>query len=317
MTTGPKLMPQTLVEDSWDTKKAILATLAFFSLYDLPLNLHTIQQLLYKTRASFDEVRSEVEKLTQSGKIIAHDGLYALKTWNDSAYLSNKTEISKRWRKVGKYFWLLSVIPFIDQLSIINSLAFGNAHQESDIDFFVVTKPNRLYFVRSLIIVLFRMLGVYKTREFVNERFCFGFYVTSKNPSLAGVLIEGEDPLFAFWFASFAPLLDRKAYRSLVEANNWIYEYFPNFDYVTRLTYIQEPGIILRSIKFLLEILLFIPAMILEPLLRYIHIRHTFNLPENHWETSTTVANKSMLKLHALDPRKDIREQFHRLLQSL
>jgi hypothetical protein len=44
--------------------------------------------------------------------------------------------------------------------------------------------------------------------------------------------------------------------------------------------------------------------------LRKIHIRHTFRLPENHWKTSSTIANKDMLKLHALDPRKDLRDSF-------
>jgi hypothetical protein len=50
--------------------------------------------------------------------------------------------------------------------------------------------------------------------------------------------------------------------------------------------------------------------MILEPLLRRVHIRHTFKLPENHWKTSSTIADRKMLKLHALDPRKDLRNRF-------
>lgn len=296
---------------------AVLRTMAFFSLYELPLNLHTIHQLLYKQRATFEEVRENVSGLLAGGKIVAQDGLYGLKNWNDAKYAGNKSEIQKRWLKVNRYFWLLSLIPFIEHISIINSLAFGNAHQESDIDFFVVTEPNRLYFVRSMIIVLFKLLGVYKTRQHINERFCFGFYITTSDLSLGQVLIEGEDPHFAFWFASFAPLLNRKVYRELVEANTWVYEYFPNFEYVTRLAYIKETSFLLRGIKEILDALLYIPAMILEPMLRSIHIRHTFNLPENHWPTSTTIANQHMLKLHALDPRKDIRKRFYEVLQSL
>jgi hypothetical protein len=300
-----------------NTKTAILKTMAFFSLYELPLNLHTIHQLLYKRRASFEEVSANLAELVSSGKIVAHDGLYALKPWDDSKLLANKKEIQKRWHKVDKYFWVLSIIPFIDHVSIINSLAFGNAHQESDIDFFVVTKPHRLYFARSLIIIIFRLLGVYKTREHVNERFCFGFYVTTKSPELEHVLVEREDPLFAFWFASFAPLINISGYRRLVRANLWIHGYFPNFDLETRLTYIKQKIPFLRIVKGVLEILLTIPAIILEPLVRSVHIRHTFNLPENNWATSTTIANQDMLKLHALDPRKDVREQFLRVLQSL
>jgi hypothetical protein len=315
--SGKKLMQEISPNSDFaQVKLAILKTMAFFSLYELPLNLHTIHQLLYQKRATFEEVRDALGQLVGSGKIVAHDGLYALKSWSDGRLSENKTEIQKRWRKVDRYFWILSIIPFIDHISIINSLAFGNAHQESDIDFFVVTKERRLYFVRSIIIVIFRLLRVYKTRGHINERFCFGFYVTHDHPALGNVLIEGEDPLFAFWFASFAPILNRKSYQHLVEANRWIYGYFPNLEYITRLTYIKEPNSILRFTKRFLEIVLTIPAIILEPLLRSIHIRHTFNLPENHWQTSTTVANQHMLKLHALDPRKDVRAKFNEILRN-
>ncbi|MBX4205547.1 MAG: hypothetical protein KW788_05235 [Candidatus Doudnabacteria bacterium] len=298
-------------------KTAITQTMAFFSLYELPLNLHTIHQLLYKQRGSFADVSIAVGELVASGKLVAHDGLYALKAWDDGRVLANKKEIQKRWRKVDKYFWALSIIPFIDHVSIINSLAFGNAHQESDIDFFVVTKPHRLYTVRSLIIVIFRLLGVYKTRQHINERFCFGFYVTSNKPELEPVLIPGEDPLFAFWFASFAPLINIAGYRHLVVANPWVYGYFPNFDLEARLSYIKEKNRFLRLLKGLLEILLTIPAILFEPFLRSIHIRHTFNLPENSWATSTTIANQDMLKLHALDPRIDVRGRFRTILREL
>jgi hypothetical protein len=310
-------MPEISPEANELTKNAILKTMAFFSLYELPLNLYTIHQLLYKQRASFEEVNQAASELVKSGKIIAHDGLYALKPWDDNRLLSNKKEIQKRWRKVDKFFWVLSIIPFIDHVSIINSLAFGNAHQESDIDFFVVTKPSSLYFVRSMIIVIFRLLGVYKTRQHINERFCFGFYVTSKSPELGHVLIENEDPLFAFWFASFAPLINISGYHGLVRANSWIYGYFPNFDLTARLTYIKQKNPFLRILKGLFEIILTIPAILLEPLVRSIHIRHTFNLPENNWATSTTIANDHMLKLHALDPRIQIRDEFRKIYNNI
>jgi hypothetical protein len=69
------------------------------------------------------------------------------------------------------------------------------------------------------------------------------------------------------------------------------------------------------SLKKLAITLSWLPAIILEPALRRIHIRHTFNLPENNWKTSSTIANEHMLKLHALDPRKDLRRHFYHLLQ--
>jgi len=298
-------------------KKAILNTMAFFSIYDLPISLISIHQYLYKTHSFFEAVEIAASQLVNEGKLVTKNQLYALNAWDDTKLEANRMEIAKRWRKVNRYYWLLSLIPFIHHISIINSLAMGNADFESDIDFFVVTKPNRLYFVRTIVIILFRILGVYKTKRHINERFCFGFYVTSNRLSLAKVLLPDDDPHFAFWFGHFAPLLNKDGYKQLILANPWIYTYFPNFDFDLRLTQIKQKNILMRIIKGIFEVTLVLPTMILEPVLRGIHIRHTFNLPENHWPTSTTVANAHMLKLHALDPRIDIRQKFYALLQSL
>jgi hypothetical protein len=130
------------------------------------------------------------------------------------------------------------------------------------------------------------------------------------------VLIEDEDPLFAFWFASFAPLINISGYRLVAPILGFTVT-FPNFDLTARLTYIKQKNPFLRILKGLFEIILTIPAILLEPLVRSIHIRHTFNLPENNWATSTTIANDHMLKLHALDPRKDIKTRFYGVLKSL
>jgi hypothetical protein len=312
---GQKSMPADLSETrQTEVRAAVIATLAFFSLYDLPLHVESVHQLLYKCRATLPEVSEALKNLVYLRQVVQKGNLYALSDWDESARTTSKIEIEKRWRKVDRYFGILSIVPFISHVSIINSLAFDNAHMESDIDFFVVTRPHRLYFVRSIIIVIFRLLGVYKTRTKIHQQFCFGFYVTTKQQELGNVLLDQEDPLFAFWFASFAPLLNQTGYEQLVSANRWVYDYFPNFDFHRREVYIKKRSQVLAAIKYFLEIVLFIPAAILEPLLRSIHIRHTFNLPENHWPTATTIANDHMLKLHALDPRKEIRERFHQAI---
>jgi hypothetical protein len=312
----PALLPNSKI-GSDDVTQGIISTLAFFSLYEIPLPARRIFELLYRTKSTEQEVRQKLDELAGKKKIYRTDVGYSLKPLDPEKYKINQVELKKRWLIVDRYFWILSTLPFVEQLSIINSLAIGNAHQESDIDFFVVTKPNRLYFVRSLIIVLFKLLGIYKTKTETKDRFCFGFYVTKDAEDLSAVLIQGGDPLFAFWFASFAPIFESGAYARLVQDNRWIAEYFPNFKAQDRLFHIRRQRLAGRIVKKFLEIILYIIAVPLEPILRGIHIRHTFKLPENHWETSTTVATARMLKLHALDPRTEIKRKFLELLQTL
>jgi predicted nucleotidyltransferase len=293
--------------------EGIIATLAFFDIYKLPISRRRVWELLYRVQATPEAVGLELDRLVQLGIIVSKDGLYALQDWDAKQYQANQIEIEKRWTRIRRFYWILSAIPFIEHISVINSVAMGNADHESDIDFFVVTKSNRLYFVRSVIIVLFKLLGVYKNKQHVNMRFCFGFYVTSDSMSIKELLLPEEDPYLVFWLGTITPIFSLKYYEKLIKENHWIHSWLPNFKTMQRLEMYRKftPRIVLKKI---LEILTWLPAVLLEPVLRKIHINHTFNLPENSWKTSSTIANKTMLKLHALDPRKDLRQKFYLIL---
>ena len=317
-TNGQKLTQKNLYQPETrqkDLTQGILAPLAFFSLYSMPLSVERIHELLFQVKASREEVESNIRRLVSENKIIEQDGLFGIKPWYQERLRVNQKEIEKRWNKIKKYYFLLSIIPFIQHVSVIHSMALGNVDQESDIDFLVVTKPGRLYFVRSTIIVLFKILGVYKTRTKVKEQFCFGYYITTDNLDLGKQ--EGVDDFLAFWFAAHIPILGQHVHQDFLAANSWINEYFPQYQGKRVAPQELKSGFIARALKAILEVLLFIPTQILEPLFARIHIRHTFNLPENHWPTSLTVANKQMLKLHAVSQRGQINEAFRKVLQRL
>jgi predicted nucleotidyltransferase len=305
-------MPQISAKNLNETQKAILSTLSFFHIYKLPLPADRVWQLLYKRQATLDEVQRELTWLTDKGIACENGGLYSLVHFDAWKYHTDQLEIKERWNKVKKYYRLLSSLPFVEEVSVINSVAMGNADAESDIDFFVITKPRRLYFVRTMVIVLFRLLGVYKTRTQINKRFCFGFYMTSDKLSIRDLPLQGDDPYMAFWLGTMIPIRGAKVYERFIKENRWIYSYLPNFNPSQQLIAIKSfrP---MSMLKVLISTICYIPAILLEPLLRGIHIRHTFKLPENHWKTSSTIANKQMLKLHALDPRLDLRQKFEKI----
>ncbi len=311
-------MPPTLAKLKNRTKltEAIVSTLSFFHIYNLPLSSRKVWELLYKHQATLQEVETELNILAKQNIIFTEKNLFSLTSIDTLEYDKKREEIERRFKKIKKYYWLLSAIPYVESISVINSVAMGNADSESDIDFFVITKPNRLYFVRTFIIMLFKLLGVYKTKSKINEQFCFGFYITSNRLSLKDLLLSGEDPYMVFWMGTIIPITGEQTYQKFIKENKWIYSFLPNFRPEQRLEQIRtlQPS---RKIKKFLEIICWVKAVWQEPILRWYHIRHTFKLPENHWATSSTIANKQMLKLHALDPRKDLRKSWQDNLESL
>jgi hypothetical protein len=134
---------------------------------------------------------------------------------------------------------------------------------------------------------------------------------------LEELLLKPSDPYFLFWLANMRPLTSGKQYWQLMQENSWLNEHFPNFNPVLRLASVKQPNIFIQTVKYFLEILLWIPSFLLEPVLRRIHINHTFKLAENHTVTSTTIANSKMLKLHADDVRARVAKAHEDLLTSL
>ena len=72
---------------------------------------------------------------------------------------------------------------------------------------------------------------------------------------------------------------------------------------------------IIRFLKVVLELLLWLPSLLAEPILRRIHINHTFKLAENNSTASTTIANAQMLKLHGYDVRAEVAQAYEVVLQ--
>ena len=311
-------MPQILAtkqQQETQLASAIISTLAFFSLYELPLTSRRICELLMNYTADVEQVETALEILVLDGKVIRSGNLYSVKSWNPGLYHDRQIEISKKWAKIDQYFNWLAVLPFVRLVAVINSLGLGTADSDSDIDFFVITKNNRLFFVRSMIIVLFRLLGVYKTKQQIKDRFCFGFFVTEDNLNLEPLLLKPHDPYLEFWLANMRPIVGGISYWQLMQQNKWLADSFPNFNATVRLSSAKQPSLLIKSIKFLLEILFWLPSILGEPILRKIHINHTFKLAENNTVTSTTIANAKMLKLHGYDVRAEVAQAYERVLK--
>jgi hypothetical protein len=318
--SGPKSMhqnsPETKLENYTRLKEEVLSTLAFFALYELPLSPQRVHELV-GYHATLEEVQHMLVSLAADEKIIQVGNLYSLKPWKAQDYRDKQIEISKKWRKIDRYHSWLAIIPYVNLVAVINSLAMGTADGDSDIDFFVITKNNRLYFVRSMIIVLFRILGLYKTKHKIKDKFCFGFFVTKNSLNLEHLLIKPADPYFIYWMANMRPITDGKQYWELMQQNAWLTHKLPNFEPINRQATVKKPNFLIRTLKLILEILLWLPSFVAEPVLRRIHINHTFKLAENRAVTSTTIANERMLKLHAYDVRAQIASAHKEILQNL
>ncbi len=74
---------------------------------------------------------------------------------------------------------LLRLAPFVRMIGLTGSLAAGKATAESDIDFFIVAKPGRLWSARFFATCLVHLIGMRRYGRKISGRICLNCYQTS------------------------------------------------------------------------------------------------------------------------------------------
>ena len=102
---------------------------------------------------------------------------------------------------------------------VSGSLSKGHADPTSDIDFFIVTKPGRLWIARTLL-VMYKRIWLLNSHKY----FCVNYFVDSEHLD-----INEQNIYTAIELATLIPLYGHRCYLALIEKNDWIRTYCPNF----------------------------------------------------------------------------------------
>ncbi len=296
-------------------EKAILAPLAFFDIFQVPLKDEKLWESLFKFKISRADFEKALANLLKK-KIIKHrDGWYFLKGQEKivSTHKGRRKISQKYLQKAERTVNILKLVPFVRMVAAINNLSFNNCKESSDIDLFIIVAPRRLWVCRTLVVVLLWLLGLKKTRSKIAGQICCGFFITENHLNIKKIALEKmQDIYLLFWFLRMKPLFGFGAWKRFRRANLWAYYYFPNY---LLGNYPREPRPWFQSMG---------EAVLegswgdwLNSKLGKYHKKHIWAQPENSWETSTTVAEDNMLKLHAKDMREFYFKKFEKRMKKI
>ncbi len=291
-------------------EKSILIPLAFFDIFQVPLKDEELAESAFKFKIAKSDFGKTLTGLLKK-KIIEHqDGWYFLKGRRKILCIhQQRRKVSQKyWQKAKRAAAILKRVPFVRMVAAINSLSFNNCQESSDIDFFIVTAPKRLWICRTLVIVVLWVFGLKKTRTKQAGQICCGFFIAESHLKIKKIALEEvEDIYLLFWFLKIKPLAGFSLWPRFRRANLWAYHYFPNYplkSYPEELrSRLQKTGEFLLGGSW--------GDWLNAKLGRY-HKKHTWAQPENSWETSTTLAENNMLKLHAKDMRESYFKEFEK-----
>ena len=199
----------------------ILQTLAYFDIFHYPLTNEEIRNFL-STSSSQLTVDEQLLVLTENESIYRIGEFYSLQ--NNIAIAERRRNGNKKAAaeiiKAAKAARILSKFPFVEGLALSGSLSKNFADDNTDIDFFIIAKTNRLWIARTMMHIFYKLaLLVGKERWF-----CMNYYVDE-----AGLEIEEKNIFTAMEIITLIPVQGLSSVNSFMHSNKWVQHYFPGY----------------------------------------------------------------------------------------
>ena len=204
-----------------DLEEQVLKTLLYFDIFNYPLKIGEILKFLRIRSQSPDELADCLKDLTDKQHVFRYGELYGLHAddKNFRRRIKGNAEAQKWLRVAEKRARLLGKFPFVRAVMASGSLSKGYMDEKSDLDFFIVTAPRRLWFARTCL-VMYKRIFLRNS----HKHFCVNYFVDSEH-----LEIEEKNIFTATELATLIPLFNHREYQKVIDENLWVKEFFPNF----------------------------------------------------------------------------------------
>ena len=200
-------------------REAILRTLSYFDIFYYPLTAVEIMQFMGQ-KSNETDLHEALTHLLKEKKIFLRNGFFSIQ---DNPLLAHRRKegnrraeaMLKKANQIGKFLFRF---PFVRAVGISGSLSKNYADERSDIDFFIITKANRLWISRTC-------MHLYKKLTFITGRqhyFCMNYYIDEKSLSL-----PEKDIFTAIEIKTLLPVSGGVTMRQFFDSNDWTSDWLP------------------------------------------------------------------------------------------
>lgn len=237
-------MQNTITRVSMENKKSVLKVLAYFEIFHYPLNLKEINSFLDRP-LNEAALNTTLDKLLIEKKIYKVDEFYSLQN-NPSLIERRKkgndyaTALLTKGYGIGKF---LFKFPYVRGIGISGSVSKKFADESADIDYFIITKSNRLWIARTILCLFIKFPFVKNRRRY----YCMNYFVDE-----AGLTIEEKNIYTATELYTLIPVAGNGSLEKFFKHNDWASSYLPNHNVPVIKNEINYPDPWLKkSIEFL------------------------------------------------------------------
>jgi hypothetical protein len=198
----------------------IIKAVLYFEIFDYPL----MAGELYENSAvimSKKEFDAELKALTDL-KILNRSGDFILSRNGKEASIAKRLKGNKGAGEIMpvayQYSKKIASFPFVEALCLSGGLSKNYYDEKGDIDFFIITKPGKLWICRTFLILRFKLLPKHKKKYW-----CVNYFISSDN-----LTIPENNVFTGTELAYLIPTVNYPVYRKILEKNPWYKKRFPN-----------------------------------------------------------------------------------------
>jgi hypothetical protein len=196
--------------------RSVFHTLVYADVFDYPLTAGEVCRYLTSSKASIEEIAQALanrDLFTQTGEYYTLPGREAIVETR-----KQRAEVAARlWSRAARYARIIAKLPFVRMVAITGSLAMNNTDEGKDVDFMIITAPNRLWTCRAL------SLGLARIARLEGISLCPNYLVTGN-----ALKLKERSLYVAHELAQMIPLSGLDVYQEMRRLNDWTHEYLPN-----------------------------------------------------------------------------------------
>src|SRR5690606_20957099 len=121
------------------------------------------------------------------------------------------------WHEALRYGRIIASLPYVRMVAITGELAMDNIQPSSDIDYFIITQPGRLWLCRALTI------GVVRYAALRGLTVCPNYLLSE-----SALEIHEQNLYAAHEVAQMIPIAGHTVYQRLRAQNTWTEAFLPN-----------------------------------------------------------------------------------------
>jgi hypothetical protein len=202
------------------TENSILKTIAYFDMFRYPVTAQEICFFLDQN-VNIIEVEAALELLTGNKQIYKLDDFYSLQP--DRSLVERRRKGNERADELLRIAYRIGMtlykFPFVKGVGISGSLSKNYADADADIDFFIITKTNRLWLARSFLHCLKKLSFLAGKQHW----YCMNYFIDEQ-----ALLIAEKNIFTATEVVTLKPICGDTVIPKFFMTNRWAFTQFPN-----------------------------------------------------------------------------------------